>query len=1147
MTNRTRFKDEDLNAFARSFVRHVAERATGADEDSRRLVYTRPSDHVLTGFLTPVDLSIDVPDAPEDVALADLPQDAPYEQTNLGLRWLVPRRVFEQAGTLNACIELAVYVRRLPTFHDQQRAPLSVPRPRAGEPVGPPRAEAVPVWTREDLGAMDVAPVSFSRLLTDRRVAIPLRDVVARRLETHDIAGLYPFRRPLIVEEADVATPGAFTDWLGHQAAGSWPLEWAPVLDLRIGAVPTQPEVLRLAARILNRTTPVKPPGLEFVDPNLYGARLKISIPAEAHCPTVFRELPQSYRYNRSMDAVGINAQALRSEAGGRVVFTTAAVPIYESPRLEARSIVDALPEFEVLARDPIPTLGRILEEMAHYDSTAWATKVRGLASPQERQEAEGARAGYRDEIERFRRGVELLANPRYPHVLEAFRLMNQAMGDAARGRFTQWHLFQLVFIVSQIPMLAGREYPELATTRDTDVDILWFAAGGGKTEAFLGVILWEALFDRLRGKTDGVTALVRFPLRLLTFQQLQRLANALAAADRIRERDGLGGAPFSMGYFVGNSTTPNRIDDERHQRYRTRGLEPRLRRLHACPYCGAETEIGYEPQNRLIVHRCKARAQGCPYGARSLPVYVVDYDIYRYRPTIIVSTVDKLAQFGQNPRFAQLFGRVTMVCPEHGASFLGANELCPVARELDRGSRPTHCGSSLLDYGPFHDPEPSLLIQDEMHLLTEELGTFDAHYETAVATLAESLGGRPWKVIAATATIEKYEDHVAHLYLCGARQFPGPGPAAYESFYFQQSSDKVGRIFVGLLGVGRKHTPAVSRALALLYIELQYAREVGERDWELARRRYGIGDMDRATFRHLVFLYEVILTYVLTRKGSDQVAEAIDSRVRQDIETVAPDHGTLRVAIFNGGASEAEMSDAVREIRDAVPQGAPSNRVRGVVATNVIGHGVDVDRFNVMLFAGFPRLVAEYIQASARVGRSYPGVSVFVATPQSERDRSIFDRFEKFHAYVDRLVDPSAITRWPEPAARRTVPGILAGYLMGVAAASIGRRLATDGQVNASYQEGHEVLLQDAVAAWMTKAYRADHAPSGGRYRERIRLFTQRLYSTITNPGRVHGVRPQSLQKVLGAMQSLRDTDDPAYIEVRQEDVTAMRRVIRG
>jgi ATP-dependent helicase YprA (DUF1998 family) len=55
-------------------------------------------------------------------------------------------------------------------------------------------------------------------------------------------------------------------------------------------------------------------------------------------------------------------------------------------------------------------------------------------------------------------------------------------------------------------------------------VDVLWFPTGGGKTEAYLGLILIALFYDRLRGKERGVTALLRFPLRMLSVQQLQRI-----------------------------------------------------------------------------------------------------------------------------------------------------------------------------------------------------------------------------------------------------------------------------------------------------------------------------------------------------------------------------------------------------------------------------------------------------------------------------------------------------------------------------------------------------------------------------------------------------------------------------------------------
>lgn len=1146
---------ETLNAFAQGLAEHFAVRATGLDEESTRLLFKRPSDHVLTGFLTPIANDPNgSQQTDEDQLASDLPRDAATEQTNLGMHWLVPRIAFQSEATIQVRVQLSVYVRRLPSREEQEQAQWSIPRETArdhtasGGPTPRRRAEVVPVWTREDLHGIEVRAIRLADLWQQRHISFSLENQVLMLVRNRDSHDLYPGRRQLVIFEEDVATEEAYANWRATISSGDWPIRWQPTLDVRLGSVPTEPGLMRITARVINRTSPVRS-SLDYVDPNLYGVSIHLTVPENAHQSTIFRELPKSFRYDRLMPAVGINAHVTCRTENRHVVLGTQAVPIFTARRLEPRVIPGAAPRFEVLASDPLPTLQRILDAMRVYDENDWARAVAAQEQPGERREAEDARRRFQVETDRLARGVTLLADNRYPHVARAFSLMNRAMSEASGGRFSEWRLFQIVFVVSQLPVLASREYPELREEDHDDVDILWFAAGGGKTEAFLGLILWQAFFDRLRGKDFGVASFVRFPLRLLTFQQLQRLASALAAADQLRQREGLGGARFSIGYFVGRGTTPNMIDNDTHNRFTQHGPDSKLKRLYTCPFCNAPTTIAYNAAQRLVEHRCTRATSGCANGNVRLPVYVVDADLYRFLPTVVVSTVDKFAQFGQNQRFAQLTGRITVLCPEHGVSFLGANSsLCPTVTDLDRRQQPTHCGSHLLRYGPFHDLSPSLLIQDELHLLSEELGTFDAHYETAVAEMVRSLGGRPWKVIAATATIENYEDHAWHLYLRRARQFPGPGPQAYESFYYTQSRERIGRIFVGVLGVGRKHTPIVTRTLALIYLELQKARDLASRDISLACERYGLGSLDKTAFDALVFLYELVLTYVLTRKGSDQVAEAIESRVKRELQEVAPNHGELLVDTFNGGVSEAEMSSAVQRIREASSQGRPEDRTRGIVATNVIGHGVDVDRFNVMVFAGFPRLVAEYIQASARVGRTYPGLSFFVATPQSERDRSIFDRFFKFHEYVDRLVDPSAINRWPESAMRRTVPGLLSGYLMGVAAEHIGRRLVTVEQVQDAHGDGLSAVLMEEVVNWLEQAYGSDNAPSSERYRNQLRLKVQNLYSSIINRPRVRGERPNNLNTFLEAMQSLRDTDDPAKIFVNlPREIAVLRRLIRG
>ena len=1171
--------NDDYNGFARGLAKRVIERAKGLDEESRRLVKGRPPDYVLAGFLTPGGVPAEEQgdqeqpasgngsregsagaDGPAEERLnellaQDLPQDGAYEQTNIGMEWKATLNSLTSGSTLSVDVEMAVYVRRLPGFEEQRRhATWRVPRRRgvrAASSNAPGsgseearESELVAVWTREFLPRKRVE-IDLGELREKRRLAVDISDHVrAEGWENVNRAELYPGRRAIRVREADMVNQEAYERRLASYTAAPVAFPWRPVVDVRLVAAPTEPGCVRIALRLMNRSPRPRREQIDFVDPNLYAVRVVATAPSAAHADTVFQELPDSYRYDRRMPGVGINAHvSLARPSPSLVTLEADSVPTKEVPRLEPRSVEGAAPRFDALASDPVPVLRRVLEEMQSYESERWQEKI-DAPSGVELEEAERDRERFRAEMRRFEVGVRLLEDERYPHVRRAFALMNEAMGRAARG-YEEWRLFQVVFVVSQLPGLATREYPEIGA-EDEEVDILWFAAGGGKTEAFLGLVVWQAFFDRLRGKKVGTAALVRFPLRLLAFQQLQRLARVLGQAELIRMREGLRGSRFSMGYFVGSTVTPNSVRNL-HEQYQRHGPESRNHQVFECPFCGADTRLGYDTELRVVEHRCTA--DSCPGGRSRLPVYVVDDDVYRFLPTVIVATVDKLAVLGQNRGFHNILGRFDVLCHKHGVSFGTSNRACPAAQALGQGEGTDRCGEAVVERGPFREPAPSLLIQDELHLLNEDLGAFDAHYETGAMQLARSLGARPWKIVAATATIQDYEQHAYQLYLRRARQFPGPGPEAYESFYYQQNPEKLGRIFVGILGVGRKHTPSATRMLSLIYLELQRARELSESDVTEAASRYGTQALNAQEFREMIFYYELPLTYVLTRKGSDQVAEAIESRVRKELEASAPNHGDLIVDTFNGGADVTLMRQAMHHIESADYRGDPSERIRGVVATNIISHGVDVNRFNIMIFAGFTRLVAEYIQASARVGRKYPGISFLVATPQSERDRSIFDRFAKFHEYLDRLVDPSPVNRWSEKLLQRTVPGLLAGYLMGPAAQSLGRSMYSVEDVLARRGvTNSEVLDDEQVVVWMRQALGAEQADSSGRYADQLEIVARNRYASIVNSRPRSGQRPTGLNVHLEAMRSLRDVDDPAWIEVEsQQDQDIMRGLCGG
>ncbi len=1124
---------------------------------------------------------------------ADLPQDRAYEQSTLGFEWLLPRAL--ATGTtgqsiLAVTLTCAVFVRTLPTVAEVLRHArwLRPDRQRQGAQggrlgarqgkgegeapeQGPPRhTEIVPVWTRVDLPAL-TAMIDLNELLRAKHVERSLAEQLgaAWRAWRHEHGGdLYPRTGRILLPESDCISQERYARWRETIRPDTNTLEavaWCPVIDVRCAPVATHPDVVRASLRVINRTAPPTRTQIDYLDPNLYAARVHARMPRTAQRPMELADLPRSYRYDRQITAVGINADVRTSSGEGNAtlgaqptqdvfVLETESMPRKRVDRLEPREIKGAEPTFEVLQHDATPVLRRILDEMRTYHATSWAAKIATLPEG-DLAEATGDREHFRtQEIEAFARGITLLDDPDYPWVRQAFVWMNEAMAGLAKHAYDRWHLFQIIFIVIQLPRLAARHFPELGREGDDAVDILWFAAGGGKTEAFLGLLVWQIFFDRLRAKSFGTTAMVRFPLRLLAFQQLQRMARVLAQAEVIRVRERLLGPRFSLGYFVGDNTRPNQIGDDRHARYRSRLPEKELRSLMRCPFCRSAIELRYDEELRLVEHLCTQRGSTCPGGPDRLPIYITDADIYQFLPTVIVSTVDKLALIGQNQRFANLFGRFDLVCGRHGASFRGTGDpyrKCDAAiayakNPTDLSTHLHTCGGKKVYY-EFQDPGPALLIQDELHLLSEEMGTFDAHYETAALEMMRSLGARPWKIVAATATIERFEQHVEHLYLKQARQFPCPGPGAYDSFYYRLNPESIGRIFVGVLGVGRKHTPAVTRLTSLLYQELQVARDRAAENLAEACARYGLPQLSAPEFAELVFRYELVLTYVLTRKGSDQVAEAIRSRVCRELGELSPDHGELVLQMFNGDVDTPTMLAAMEEIELAqADTSTPAERIRGVVATNIISHGVDINRFNIIVFAGFTRLVAEYIQASARVGRAVPGISFLVVTPQSERDRSIFQRFAKFHEYLDRMVDPSAINRWPAQALERTVAGVLSGYLMGVAANQMGRRIASvqDFQ-HLLGGRGAEPLSEDAVLAWVTRALGANSAPYP-EYRRDLELVVRKRYAQLANSP-LHQGQYDYFNIFLNAMRSLRDIDDPAEIAVVPKGRDMLRNLLRA
>src|SRR5207244_3032650 len=100
--------------------------------------------------------------------------------------------------------------------------------------------------------------------------------------------------------------------------------------------------------------------------------------------------------------------------------------------------------------------------------------------------------------------------------VLDAFVAANKVVKAAAAGDYSAWRPFQVAWIVGCLPGMVD-------PAAHREVSIVWFATGGGKSEAYLGLMLATLFYGRYTGVTAGTQVWARFPLRLLALQQTER------------------------------------------------------------------------------------------------------------------------------------------------------------------------------------------------------------------------------------------------------------------------------------------------------------------------------------------------------------------------------------------------------------------------------------------------------------------------------------------------------------------------------------------------------------------------------------------------------------------------------------------------
>lgn len=577
-----------------------------------------------------------------------------------------------------------------------------------------------------------------------------------------------------------------------------------------------------------------------------------------------------------------------------------------------------------------------------------------------------------------------------------------------------QYRPFQLAFFLLCID---GIVFPESESRKDI-VDLIWFPTGGGKTEAYLAVAAFTIVWRRLNNKTgyQGTSVIMRYTLRLLTSQQFERASRLIVSLEFLRRHNEfqkiLKSEPISIGLWVGMGATPNKLGEaseklneiERECNRGDRGSpeDKNIFQISACSWCGTKVisrnennkwDYSFETRRKSFFIRCLNKK--CPF-RKELPVQVVDEMLYKKPPTLLFATVDKFAMLAWRSEANSFFN------------------------SLDDEKLP-----------------PDLIIQDELHLLSGPLGSITGIFESVVELLCTKNGIGP-KIIASTATTRNTEHQVGSLY--GNRDvniFPPLGLNYNDSFFARESKAESKRRYLGFMPTGKTSIDTQLQLLAhLLVARLEVYADIGIKErandyWTIVSYYNSLKDVGKIVNKigdevsnftstlqtRLSKFFQPFDNFKFNFYGIPGRTQELTSRVESSkIKTILKEIEKE----FNAGKIEKGKSGLI----------FLSDVVDLVMATNMISVGIDVGRLNIMLLNGMPKNVAEYIQASSRIGRKSKGLAVALLDPNRAREKSYFEHFKPFHQAFYKSVEPLSVTPFTKNTIKKMLSSILVTFV---------------------------------------------------------------------------------------------------------------------
>ena len=533
----------------------------------------------------------------------------------------------------------------------------------------------------------------------------------------------------------------------------------------------------------------------------------------------------------------------------------------------------------------------------------------------------------------------------------------------------------------------------------------------------------------------------------------------------------------------MGQSTTPNKLDQSSISGNYGTGAKQSLEyakdhrgeppsehnpiQLLSCPWCGAKLDYRNYAVERQTgdggarIEQCRiyCSRSSCSFSKEkggkndgNLPVLVVDEDIYNRCPSLIISTVDKFAQISWNEKIRKLFGRTDRWCQKHG--FV-------ITHYVKSGCQKHQGYDEPSDIPKFLHP-PELIVQDELHLISGPLGTLVGAYETAIEFLCTNRDGITPKILASTATIKKAEEQIQGVFKRDdAFIFPPQGFEFGDSFFAQvvDRKEKRGKIYIGVCGTAKKGQTIQAKISASIIQKTRSLQEqINQEGIDVSKKLKLIDkfytfvsyfnslkelgnashmyDDSLRSFRDTIYrnfenynhekeIEEFKKKYEKSsvEEKEDEPGEKIIEQRRKHIK-----RKDIEKVELTSRKDSKDIPEILEQLEGSIIEN--TSPVDILLCTNMLSVGVDIDRLGCMLVNGQPKLHSEYIQATGRIGRGFPGLIISAYNFLKPRDLSHYENFIHYHAQLHKYVEATSVTPFSSRARDRAFFGVIVGII---------------------------------------------------------------------------------------------------------------------